>query len=77
MPSLTASIETILMSLPGFLPARLDGLDRAERHVVVVREEQVDLLVRLQEASMTSLPLARVNSPVCDAMILNFGSSLR
>ena len=49
MPSWTASIVTILMSLPGFLPGLLDRLDRAEAHVVVVREEDVDVRVRLQE----------------------------
>ena len=45
MPSLTASMVTILMSLPGFLPAASIASMRAETHVVVVREQHVDVRV--------------------------------
>jgi hypothetical protein len=55
------------MSWPGLQAGFLDGLDRAEGHVVVVREERGDLAFAsgdFRKASMTSLPFARVKSPL-------------
>ena len=60
--------------LAGLEARFLDGLDGADGHVVVVRVQHVDLArSALRKASMTSLPLARVKSPVCERMILKRG----
>ena len=48
----------------------LDGLDRAQSHVVVVREHGANpRAVPRRKSSMTSFPLARVKSPESDPMI--------
>ena len=74
MPSWTASMVTILMSLPGTRPAA-SMASMAPRPMSSLWANTRSMSgCAWRNASMTFLPPSRVKSPVCEAMISNFGS---
>ena len=65
------------MSLPGFMPASsIAWIAPIAMSSLCAYSTLIFLPSAFRNASMTSLPLARVKSPVCERMILNFGSAL-
>ena len=76
MPSLTASTVTILMSLPGFLPAA-SMASMAPRPLSSLCAKTTSMSFwDFRNASITCLPPERVKSPVCEAITLRLGSAL-
>ena len=71
MPSLVASIETILMSLPGTRPAALIASSAPRPMSSFCANSRLIVLPYFcRKPSMTVLPSARVKLPVCESSVV-------